>query len=160
MWNAVSPVQFNLDYSPGRQLLFRSGYNLRMSTYYSPGPNSINLTNSPMIRSKFQKAIGDLNLEKELNKLARNPKIIASILEMESDIRNGNRGDYEAKDYYHNQMIGRLFTRARKRAWLDIKGDELIQVLSKEQLGKKLQRKKKTTKTSFEPVETILTIYK
>ena len=156
-WNAFSPVQLNLDYSEGRELLFKSGYNLRMSTYYSPGPNSINLTDSPMIRSKFQKAIGDLNLEKELTKLSRNKKIQASILEMEKDIRNGNRGDYESKDYYHNKMIGQLFTRVRKQAWLNIKGDELIQNLSQEQLGKKLQRKKKTHQTSFEPV---LTIYK
>ncbi len=157
MWNAVSPVSFNLDYTEGRNFLFRSGYDLRMSTYYSPGPNSINLTDSPMIRSKYQKAIGDLNLEKELTKLSRQKKIIASILEMEKDIRDGNRGEYEAKDYYHNKMIGKLFTRARKQAWLDIQGDDLIQDLSSEQLGKKLKRKQKTAQTSFDEV---LTIYK
>ena len=157
MWNAISPVQFNLDYSEGRNFLFRSGYDLRLSTYYSPGPNSINLTDSPMIRSKYQKAIGELNLEKELTKLSRQKKIIASILEMEKDIRDGNRGKYEAKDYYHNKMIGKLFTRARKQAWLNIQGEELVQNLSSEQLGKKLKRKQKTAQTSFDEV---LTIYK
>ena len=157
MWNAVSPVQFNLDYSEGRNFLFRSGYDLRMSTYYSPGPNSINLTDSPMIRSKYQKAIGDLNLEKELTKLSRQKKIIASILEMEKDIRDGNRGEFEAKDYYHNKMIGKVFTRARKQAWLNIQGEDLVQELSSEQLGKKLKRKQKTAQTSFDEV---LTIYK
>ena len=157
MWNAVSPVQFNLDYSEGRNFLFRSGYDLRMSTYYSPGPNSINLTDSPMIRSKYQKAIGDLNLEKELTKLSRQKKIIASILEMEKDIRDGNRGEFEAKDYYHNKMIGKVFTRARKQAWLNIQGEDLVQELSSEQLGKKLKRKQKTARTSFDEV---LTIYK
>ena len=157
MWNAVSPVSFNLDYSEGRNFLFRSGYDLRMSTYYSPGPNSINLTDSPMIRSKYQKAIGDLNLEKELTKLSRNKKIIASLLEMEKDIRDGNRGAFESKDYYHNKMIGKLFTRARKQAWINIQGSELVQELSSEQIGKKLQRKEKTAKTSFDEV---LTIYK
>ncbi len=157
MWNAISPVQFNLDYSEGRNFLFRSGYDLRMSTYYSPGPNSINLTDSPMIRSKYQKAIGDLNLEKELTKLSRQKKIIASILEMEKDIRDGNRGNYESKDYYHNKMIGKLFTRARKQAWLNIQGEDLIQELSSKQIGRKLDRKRKTAQTSFEEV---LTIYK
>ena len=157
MWNAVSPISFNLDYTEGRNFLFRSGYDLRMSTYYSPGPNSINLTDSPMIRSKYQKAIGDLNLEKELTKLSRQKKIIESILEMEKDIRDGNRGKYEAKDYYHNKMIGKIFTRARQQAWLNIKGEELVQELSSEQLGKKLKRKQKTAQTSFDEV---LTIYK
>jgi len=157
MWNAVSPVSFNLDYTEGRNFLFRSGYDLRMSTYYSPGPNSINLTDSPMIRSKYQKAIGDLNLEKELTKLSRQKKIIESILQMEKDIRDGNRGEFEAKDYYHNKMIGKIFTRARKQAWLNIQGGELVQELSSEQLGKKLKRKKKTAQTSFDEV---LTIYK
>ena len=157
MWNAVSPISFNLDYTEGRNFLFRSGYDLRMSTYYSPGPNSINLTDSPMIRSKYQKAIGDLNLEKELTKLSRQKKIIESILEMEKDIRDGNRGKYEAKDYYHNKMIGKIFTRARKQAWLNIQGGELVQELSSEQLGKKLKRKQKTAQTSFDEV---LTIYK
>ena len=128
-----------------------------MSTYYSPGPNSINLTDSPMIRSKYQKAIGDLNLEKELTKLSRQKKIIASLLEMEKDIRDGNRGNYEAKDYYHNKMIDKIFTRARKQAWLNIQGEELVQDLSSEQLGKKLNRKQKTAQTSFDEV---LTIYK
>ena len=54
-------------------------------------------------------------------------------------------------------MIGQLFSRARKQAWLNIKGQELVQNLSSEQLGKKLERKKKTAQTSFDEV---LTIYK
>ena len=36
MFNSISPVQLNLDQSPGRKLLFESGYDLRMSTYYGP----------------------------------------------------------------------------------------------------------------------------
>ena len=54
-------------------------------------------------------------------------------------------------------MIGKLFTRARKQAWINIQGDELVQELSSEQIGKKLKRKKKTAQTSFDEV---LTIYK
>ena len=36
MFNAISPVQFNLDYSPGRELLFNSGYDLRTLGYSAP----------------------------------------------------------------------------------------------------------------------------
>ena len=147
-FNAVSPVQFNLDYSEGRDFLFRSGYDMRTSTMYSPGANGINLRDSPDIRSMFQKAIGNQNLEKDLAILSKDPKAIASIVEMEKDIRDGNRDKYEAMDYYHNWKIGRLFDIARKNAWNEIKGDDLVLDLSATQLGKKLERKKKTTKTS------------
>ena len=44
-FNAVSPVSLNLSVSPGRQFLFESGYDLRMSTYYAP--DSTNLTDEP-----------------------------------------------------------------------------------------------------------------
>ena len=67
---------------------------------------------------------------------------------MEKDIRDGNRDKYEAMDYYHNLKIAQLFDRARKKAWNEIKGDDLVLDLSATQLGKKLERKKKTTKTS------------
>ena len=48
-YNAVSPVSLNLDQSVGRNFLFDSGYDLRMSTYYAP--DSTNLTDSPRVRS-------------------------------------------------------------------------------------------------------------
>ena len=147
-FNAASPVQFNLDYSEGRDFLFRSGYDMRTSTMYSPGANGINLRDSPHIRSMFQKAIGNQNLEKDLAILSKDPKAIASIVEMEKDIRDGNRDKYEAMDYYHNLKIAKLFDRARQKAWNEIKGDDLVLDLSATQLGKKLERKKKTTKTS------------
>ena len=77
MFNAFSPVQLNMDYSPGRKLLFDSGFDLRTSTYYAP--DGTNLSQSPRIRSLFQKAIGDQNLLLKLDKLAANPGIIESI---------------------------------------------------------------------------------
>ena len=67
---------------------------------------------------------------------------------MEKDIRDGNRDKYEAMDYYHNWKIGELFDIARQKAWNEIKGEDLVLDLSATQLGKKLERKKKTTKTS------------
>ena len=76
--------------SLNRKLIFDSGYDTRLSTYY--GPDGTNLTDSPAIRSMFQRAIGMQNLERQLDKLAENPKILASLEEMHRDIRNGNRG--------------------------------------------------------------------
>ena len=93
-FNTFSPVTLTLDQSPGRQFLFESGYDLRLSTYYAP--DSTNLTDAPNIRSKFQKAIGDQNLERELDKLAKDPKAIASLALMRKDIRDGKRAQYDA----------------------------------------------------------------
>ena len=148
MWNAVMPVHVNLDYSEGRNFLFQSGYDLRMSTMYSPGPNGINLRDEPEVRSKFQFAIGQQNLEKQLTALSRDKKIQKSLLQMQSDIRNGKRDQYESGDYYHNREIARLFRIARKKAWHSIKGDSLVMNLADDQMNKKMDRKKKTTETS------------
>jgi len=153
MWNALMPVHFNLESSPGRQLLFNSGYDLRASLYYSP--DGYNLTNSPVIRSMFSKAIGEQNMEHELNKLAKNKKILASIAEMQKDIRSGKRGDYEPGDYYHNIIIGRMFDKTRRQAWLNIRQDDIITDLIREEDIKTLERRKKTKDT-----ENLIAMYK
>jgi len=141
-FNAISPVSLNLDSNPGRQLLFNSGYDLRISTYYAP--DGTNLTDNPKIRSRFQKAIGDLNLELDLNELAKDPKIIESIRLMQADIRAGKRGDYNARDYYHNIVIDRLFKEARVLAWNSIKDEAPIYDLRQmQQSTKALQDYKK-----------------
>ena len=134
-FNAISPVSLNLDSNPGRQLLFNSGYDLRISTYYAP--DGTNLTDNPRVRSRFQKAIGDLNLELDLNELAKDPKIIESIRLMQADIRAGKRGDYNARDYYHNIVIDRLFKDARVLAWNSIKDEAPIYDLRQQQQATK-----------------------
>jgi hypothetical protein len=153
MWNAFSPLQLNLDPSPGRKLLFESGYDLRLSVYYAP--DGTNLTDSPDIRSRFQKALGMQNLERKLDKLAEDPKIIASIEEMHRDIRNGDRGKYQTSDYHHNIIINKIFTKARKIAWHSIKMDRDIQELIIQQRDVKLERQQKTQESA-----NILTMYK
>ena len=84
LWNLGMPVSLNLDQSPGRKLLFDSGYDLRLSTYY--GPDGTDLSESPRLRSKYQELIGKQNLELKLNKLADDPRIQRSIAEMNADI--------------------------------------------------------------------------
>ena len=144
-FNTFSPISLNLDHGPGRKLLFDSGYDIRMSTYSSP--TGVDLSESPRIRSMFQAAIGKQGLEAKLNKLAQNPKVLASIEEMNSDINSGRRGDFEAGDYFHNQKLEIIFNEARQRAWASIMNDPLVQQVMKEQTDKKRQRYLKTQKT-------------
>ena len=152
-FNAISPISINLEESDGRTFLFNSGYDLRMSTYYAP--DGTNLTDHPEIRSMFQQAIGQYNLEYELTKLAKDPKIIASMQLMYSDIRAGRRGEFDARDYYHNQVIDRLFKKARKAAWRDIMRVDKIAILIAEQKAQEALQARKANQSS-----SLLTMYK
>ncbi len=156
-FNSVSPIPLNLDLSPGRKLLLDSGYDIRLSTYFSP--NGDDLSDSPRIRSMFQKAIGEQNLELKLNKLADSPKILASLDQMNQDIRNGLRGDYETGDYYHNIQIDRIFTNARRKAWASIMSDPRIRELVRKQKEEKIRRYKKKQQT-VDNLQPILQMYK
>ena len=156
MFNAVSPISLNLDNTPGRRLLFDSGYDTRLSTYYAP--DGTNLTDSPELRSMFQQAIGAQNLERQLDKLAENPKILASLETMHRDIRSGNRGEYEGADYFHNKKIDAIFQRARRTAWASIMQDPRIQSLQSEQREARKKRYRKTKETTN--TQSILSIYK
>ena len=53
MFNAISPVQFNLDYSPGREFIFNSGYDLRTLGYSAP--DGTDLSDSPESGQNFKK---------------------------------------------------------------------------------------------------------
>ena len=66
MFNMFSPFSINLDQSIGRKLLFESKYDMRMSTLSSP--DGLSLKDNSRLRSLFQKAIGEQNLEAQLNK--------------------------------------------------------------------------------------------
>ncbi len=152
-FNMISPIQLNMDQSPGRQFLFNSGYDLRISTFYAP--DGTNLTDDAGIRSQFQQAIGQYNLEAQLEKLAQDPKAIASMNLMRADIRAGKRAEFNARDYYHNIMIDRMFKEARRLAWNDIKYRSDILALISEQKQKKLEQEYKTNQSN-----NLLTMYK
>ena len=153
-FNMVSPIQFNLDQGPGRQFLFDSGYDMRMSTYYSPDGHD--LTDSPKIRSMFQKAIGDTNLERKLDKLAQDPKAIASLKQMQGFIRSGQRDlDYLP---YHQSRIKTLFDEARKRAWASIMNDPAVIELIEAEKRKDIREYK--AEKSSRNISSVLSIYK
>ena len=152
-YNAFVPVAFNLTPSIGRTLLFNSGYDLRMSVLYSP--NGDDLTDSPKLRSRFQQEIGQERLEVKLSRLAKDPKIIASMEQMYDDINSGRRAEFQPRDYYHNIIIGKLFDKARKKAWTRVMNEQEALLISQEREEKKIQRNLKKEQTS-----NILNIYK
>jgi len=144
MFNAVSPVNFNLDYSPGRELLFNSGYDLRTSTYAAP--DGTDLSDSPRVRSMFQKAIGEQNLEKTLNEMAADEAVQLSVAEMNYERKSGNKST-EPRSFPHYKKISKAFDRAKKRAWAQIKKDNNIQKLLIEERNQKLQNREANKRT-------------
>ena len=152
-FNAVSPISLSLDQGPGRNFLFDSGYDLRKSTYYAP--DGTNLTDMPRIRSEFQRAIGLQNLERELDKMAVDPRMLASMDKMYEDIRSGRRAEYDARDYYHNIMIKRLFDRARRQAWASISTRYDVAEAIRDRRARELAQQTKQDTTA-----NILNIYK
>ena len=151
MWNMFSPVSLNLDQGPGRKLLFDSGYDLRMSTYY--GPDGTDLSQSPELRSEFQRYIGNENLEVKLNRLAEDPKIQESIAEMQADIKAGRRDLDPGKSYHHNKVIANLFNKARRRAWAKMTQQSEVQTLMQEQQDRERRQRLKLKKTQeYQPL--------
>jgi len=139
MFNAISPVNFNLDYSEGRELLFNSGYDMRTSTYSAP--DGTDLSDSPKVRSMFQKAIGDQNLEAVFNKMAREESIQISLAEMKYYKKNG-MSDVEPRSFPHYKRIAKAFDKAKKRAWASLKQDNDVQKLLIEERNQKLKNRK------------------
>jgi hypothetical protein len=152
MFNMVSPFQVNLDQGPGRKLLFDSNYDLRQSTYSYDG---IDFSDSPRVRSLFQKAIGDQNLEKELNKLAKNKKIIASVQAMNADLRAGRRDIDPMRAYYHNRMIKRLFDDAKRQAFAEIQNDPEVRKLKGEKIKRDLTARQRLNETTNREIQQI-----
>jgi len=131
MFNMFSPFSINLDQSEGRKLLFESKYDMRLSTLSSP--DGLSLKKSPRLRSLFQKAIGDQNLEAVLNRLARDPRVIQSLQYMQGDLSAGRREMDPRSAYVHNQLIHRLFQDARRKAWAQLMRDpEVIQLITEQ----------------------------
>ncbi len=160
MFNMFSPVQVNLDYSPGRKLLYESGYSTRLSTFTAP--DGTNLRRQPAIRSEFQRAIGTQNLEAKLNKLAKNPKILASIKQMKKDAYTMNSDLDPNKSYYHLKIINKLFREAERVAWAQVSQKPEVRALIEEarKLKVRQRRKLEQTKTYQDSINPLLNIYK
>ena len=152
MFNAISPFNISLDYSPGRKLLFDSGYDLRTTTYsYTQSGLNVSFKDHPHIRSMFQKAIGDQNLQYQLDLLAKDPQIIASVKKMEADTWNGNRALDPMKAYYHTDIIKKLFDSAKKKAWSKIKNTPEVKQLLRESKERVIDNRKSNKETRQKP---------
>jgi hypothetical protein len=139
MFNAFSPVNFNLDYSPGREFLFNSGYDMRTSTYTAP--DGTDLSDSPKVRSMFQQAIGKQNLLATFDKMAESENMQISLAEMQWHRKNG-MADVEPKSFPHYKRIAKEFDKAKKRAWASLKKDNDVQKLLLEERNQKLKNRK------------------
>jgi len=85
--------------------------------------NGISLATSPDVRSALQKAMGEQDLEAQLNKLAERPEVIESMARMEDDIRSGRHQrppGISTMSYTHNKLIHNLIKKAKAKAWASI----------------------------------------
>ena len=152
-YNMFSPIAFHLSPSKGRELLFASKYDARLSVLYSPQGDD--LTDENFLRSRFQQEIGKERLDVKLERLARNPRILASIEQMNRDIASGQRALYEAKDYYHYQVIDDIFEDARNVAWARMTALPEVALLREKERLKNVKRLQKTDQSA-----NLLSMYK
>jgi len=152
-YNMFSPINFHLAPSKGRELLFASKYDARLSVLYSPQGDD--LTDENFLRSRFQQEIGKERLDVKLERLARNPRILASIEQMNRDIASGQRALYEAKDYYHYQVIEDIFDDARNIAWARMTTLPEVQLLREKQRLQTVRKLRKTDQSA-----NLLSMYK
>ncbi len=129
-WNMFSPVQLHGDYSRGRQFLFSSGYDITTNMYTAP--DGTDLSDSPVLRSKMQKAMGDQNLDEQLKLLSMQPHMIRSLRQYQRDLKNGVHHNDPKKVYPHLTAINNLFRNAKSKAWAKVRRDEDAQKLIKE----------------------------
>ena len=109
---------------------------MRTSTYSAP--DGTDLSDSPKVRSMFQKAIGEQNLEKVFNEMAKSESIQISLAEMNYYKKNG-MSDVEPKSFPHYKRIAKVFDKAKKRAWASIKNDNDVQKLLLEEREQKVR---------------------
>ena len=91
-------------------------------------PNGVDLSKEPALRSQYQQEMGKENIQKQLDNLAKDPRAIESLQQMEDD-RNNNRKGKEPRDYWVNAQIGRIFNAASQRAWNRVSRDPRAQAL-------------------------------
>ena len=130
MFNAISPIHLNFDQSPGRKFLFRSNFDIGLSTYTAP--DGTDLSNNPELRSEFQKLIGKQDLENKLAKLAERADVQESIAQMEEDITSGRTNrppGISAMSYLHNQLIYDLIHQAKRSAWAEMQSNPAVTLL-------------------------------
>ena len=113
LYNAISPFQINVGTTPTRELLFRSGLNLKET--FNTGPDGVSFRRLPEMRSEFQFLMSQQKIEKQLTELFKNPQIVQSIYDMEADRASGKL--YEPTNTLHGRYIKAIFKNAKARVW-------------------------------------------
>ena len=112
MVNAILPFNINVGTNRTRELLMRSGINLKQT--FNTGPNGEDLEGNPDIKSKYQFYMGQQNIENILEKKLT-PQLEESIKLMERQRDQGMK--YEARKTLHGPIIEEVFRTAKKQAW-------------------------------------------
>lgn len=150
-FNAISPVEINNDHSVGRQFLFNSGFDFSLGFYTAP--DGTDLSDSPVLRSKFQKAMGDQNLEQQLVDIALRPDVQRSFRRYQRDLRRGIKSDNPELKYPHLKILNKTFTYAKKKAWQKIKSDSEAQRL----IGLRIEKRRKDLQGRKEILNDLIT---
>lgn len=155
--NAINPFMINPGTNPTRELLFRSGVDLKLT--FNTGPNNESLEGNPELKSKWQYYIGKQNVEGQLTELFKDRQVVQSIIDMEED-RAANRV-YEADETFHVPLIERVLKDAKQTAWQQMMNDspdvqELNQKATLEALSGKLRKQGKREQAN--DIEQILAV--
>jgi hypothetical protein len=119
MMNSVNPFYVNPATNPTRELLFRSGVDLKLT--FNTGPNNESLEGRPDLKSKWQYYVSQQNIEAQLENLFKDRQVVQSILDMEEDRSAGRR--YEASETFHVPLIEQVLKTAKTTAWAQLMND-------------------------------------
>jgi hypothetical protein len=120
-YDVFVPIPLRNVAGPGREMLFNSGYNLDVIGF--TGPNGENLKDMPKVLEAYHKTMGEFNVEKNLDALAKDPRMQNSMRRLEEFRRNPNAPGIEEvspRDFEHVKRIESLMKRAQMRAWAKI----------------------------------------
>lgn len=119
MWNSISPFSISGKDTPTRKLLRDSGYDLAATFSTDSLGNVLN----PQQRSRLQALMGGYNIEKELEELFKNPKIVEELRWYAEQRAKGIGGDDRSnprnlplENAWAFRRIDQIFQRAKRRA--------------------------------------------
>ena len=158
-FNAISPIQFNMDDRPGLNFLTNSNYDMVASTYSIPSAfGGGTLQDFPQARSLIQRYMGEQNLEEKLVELSQRESVKQSMAEMERDRQTPDGKKTDPMSYHHNILIKSLMESARNKAWARAMSDPAVKEAIIAEKESKMRDVTNTRETSA--IQEILTIHK
>ena len=115
--------------SLGRKLIYNSNYDLSIKFYRYKG---VDMSEDKFARNTFNEAFSKQNIIQELDVLASDPAIQASVAMMKADAKGPDGSRLDPMKYLHNQRIKAIMDKAKDKAWLSIQTDPNIIRLQEE----------------------------